>query len=308
MKNRWAWIVVAGAGGAVAAQNGPERGLDTRGPEAKAKERGAEAKGPPEQKDAQGSIETAEGLLDALATADKDVRTLSADIIWSKAFDLGGDRHVRKGKLYFADERGASVKAGGAPGEGVGAPAGVRKFAVHFDQLYVGQRLEDEPKQYVFDGKYLVEKLPRQKKVARYQIVREGDGNDPLRIGEGPMPLPVGQKKADVLARFTAELRSSEDGVEGEDEAETQRLRKFVEGCYQLKLTPKAGVGDESRFTEIRLWYRKGEGTALLPRMSRTVDRAGDVDVVRLANVAVNPSLGETFDATTPAGWEEQAK
>lgn len=261
----------------------------------------------------EGAIDSAEKLLDALESADKDLRTFQADIIWTKMFDLGGDRHVRSGRLYFADERSAAkaADAGAAPATGADAskPAGVRKFAVHFDKLYIGQRLEEEPKHYIFDGQWLIEKMPAQKKLARYEIVREGQHNDPLKLGEGPMPLPIGQRKADIVKRFGVELLPAEQDLAGESEEETAKLKAFVQGCYQLKLTIKPEAQEESKFGEVRLWYQRGDGGRLVPRMARTIDRAGDVDLVRLGGeIKVNASMEETFDTKTPEGWEEQAK
>ena len=151
--------------------------------------------------------------------------------------------------------------------------------------------------------------MPSQKKLSRYQIVREGQHNDPLKLGEGPMPLPIGQRKADIVRRFSVELLSADQDLAGESDEETVKLKAFVQGCYQLKLTIKAEAQEESKFGEVRLWYVRGADGRLLPRMARTIDRAGDVDLVRLGGeLKVNASMDETFDTKTPEGWEEQAK
>lgn len=247
-----------------------------------------------------GEITTAEALLEALERADASLRTLEADVVYDKTFDIGGDRQIRRGRLYYSDNKGEGK-------------ARARKFAVYFNQLIVGRRLEKEPKVYIFDGQWLVEKLPTQKQFIKRQIVGEGQEFDPLKIGEGPMPIPIGQRKDETLARFNAELLGPEVGLpepeEGEEVA-AKALREHVAGTMQLRLTPRSGSEEARDFLEVRLWYRRVEGAeaasaSFLPVMARTVSKAEDVSLVRLTNVTMNMAMDESLLDTTPpgAGW-----
>lgn len=238
---------------------------------------------------------TADDLLKALESADVGLRTLRAGIIYEKVFSEG-DRQLRSGTLYFLDSR--------AEGK-----AGTRKFAAEFDVLLIGTRREEEKKVYIFDGKLLVEKTPGEKKMVKTEISRDGQGFDPLKIGEGPMPIPIGQKREDILSRFDVALLPAEADLEGVDDTETDQLREHVKGAYQLKLIPRGDYALESKFAEIRLWYRHGADGKLLPRMARgfgpLIDDARDIETVRLVNVRLNQEIPpEMFDTSTPGGWD----
>lgn len=246
----------------------------------------------------EGDTAGAEGLLGALEKADESLRTLTADVMYDKRFDIGGDRQVRWGKLYFSDNKGAG-------------DARVRKFAVNFERLRIGERLENEPKVYIFDGQWLVEKLPTQKQFIKRQIVGDGQKFDPLKIGEGPMPIPIGQRKDETLARFTAVLLAAEDGLtapEGEDDAPFKLLREHVSGTQQIRLVPKPGTEEARDFREVRLWYKRVEkaegsgGAGYLPILARTVSRAEDISLVRLTNVSMNGEIDAKVLDTTPPG------
>ncbi len=250
----------------------------------------------PGEKPASGEIRNADDLLTALETADAGLSTLTAGIRYDRTFEIAGDRQVREGKLYFQARRDGGDRAD-------------RKFSIRFERLIVGQRVRDEVKEFIFDGEWLVEKLPGEKPplFTKRQVVPPGERFVPLRIGEGPMPIPIGQRREDILSRYTAELVSADADL---SEAE---LKAFVKESYQLKLTPRADRPDEDEFREIRLWYQRkpGEvGGMLLPRMARTINRSGDESVVQLINVQINgPIPEEVMKTSTPGpkeGWDVQ--
>ena len=240
-----------------------------------------------------GPYASADALLDALETADSDLRRLSAQVRYDRSFALAGDRQIRVGDLYFTS---------GEKRQG-------RRFAVHFDTLVIGDSKRDDVKQYIFDGQWLVEKTPGEKRFVKRQVVPPGQSFDPLRVGEGFMPLPIGQRKADILKRYIAELAPLDDGLSDAS------LKEFVAGCVQLKLTPRPDLAEEDQFKEVRLWYRPGgkdAGTAakLLPRLAKAINIAEDESTVQLINVKTNTDASipdDALDTTTPsttAGWE----
>ncbi|MBL0921097.1 MAG: hypothetical protein IBJ10_03095 [Phycisphaerales bacterium] len=239
-------------------------------------------------------VVSAAELLKTLETSGEGMTTLRADIRYDRRFLLQGDRHVRDGSLYFKVNPGAGPS--GARG---------RTFAIHFDELYVGDRLENDPQTWIFDGRWLTEVRPAIKRLTRREVVREGEDFDPLRIGEGPMPIPIGQKAADILSRYDAELRPQNEGA-GEDGK--AYLTGLKEEAWQLLLTPRKDRPDKDEFREIRLWYSKA---TLLPRLARTINRAGDESFVALINLERNGALPEAaFAVPEPgdAGWEIQVE
>jgi hypothetical protein len=245
-------------------------------------------------------IKTVDDLLNLLERADHNLRALGADIEYERVFGVMGDRQVRTGALTYADERPRGA-------EGQPIAKGPRRFAIHFTRLRHDDRVEEQNKTIVFDGEWLIEKLPDEKQFIKRRVVAPGQEFDPLKIGEGPLPLPIGQKKSDILARYDAEMPEVTDGITDDDAKRTEDLKKFVEGSFQLKLTPKGNWKELDDFEEVRLWYRQVEGAVTLqPRMARTINKAGDVSVVRLINLKINePVPSGVLDVTPPGSdWD----
>lgn len=232
----------------------------------------------------------AAALLTALETADQGMKSLSADILYDRYFELEGDRQTRKGTLLF---RNAATSPDGKP-----VP---RAFAIRFDWMQAGERLEKRANWYVFDGQWLLETWPDEKRFKRRQLVAPGETYDPLKIGEGPLPIPIGQKKDDILARYTAELLDAASGVEDDMQ------KQLVASGWQLKLIPKDPENDE--FREVRLWYRPDAGGRLLPRMARTVVRSGDISTVVLTSVKLDADIPEgVLDTAPPKGFDGEVE
>jgi hypothetical protein len=266
-----------------------------------------------------GEFKSADDLLAALERADADLVSLTADIRYDRTFELQGDRQVRTGKLYFV----SGGSAGPAPQPGA-APKRGRQFAVAFQDLLVGNTYREEPKSYTFNGEWLVEKYPAEKPplIIKRQVVPPGQTFDPLKIGEGPFPVPIGQKSADIVRRFDVVLLPGDAGLDPAPDAEaadklaSEKLKEFVRGAAHLKLVPKPQFAPDEEFTEVHLWYKRDSRGSLLPRMARTVDKQNNVSVVQLINVAVQRA-GEArneaaavppdvLDTSEPAGWNIQ--
>lgn len=234
-------------------------------------------------------ILTADDLLVALETADLEIKTFKAGIRYTRTFALAGDEQIRDGTLYYE-----TIDRGDAK-----TPAS-RRFAIQFTQLRVGKRVEKEPKDYIFDGEWLVEKLEKDKQFIKRQVVPPGERFDPLRIGEGPFPVPVGQRRDDVLKRYRVTMLTPDEGVDADS------LRSFInagDGSYQLLLVPIADPQDADELSEIRVWYRKSD---LLPRMAKTINLVGDESIIQMLNPEKNPKdlPYRIFDTATPArGW-----
>lgn len=232
--------------------------------------------------------ETPGELLQALEKADEGIRNLRADVRYEKIFRLQGDRHLREGELLFhVDETGR------------------RSFAVSFEYLVAGAGgsavRHDIDEQLVFDGRYLVDKNEREKRFIRRELAPPGEEIDPLRLGEGPIVIPIGQEREEIERRFEVELLEATSGIDA-------RYAPLVENTYQLRLVPRESFADEIEFNEVRLWYRKSD---LLPRLAHTESGSGEEAWVGLANVRVNdPGFDESaMSVELPPdgeGWEVQ--
>ncbi len=229
-------------------------------------------------------------LLTALEHADAGLETLTARINYFKTFAIQSDEQERRGRLYF--------KAEPSPEEGV-PPR--RRFAVTFDELVVGTRSEKSILHYAFDGQWVVEKTPGDRQFTKRQVVPPGETFDPLKIGEGPFPVPIGQKRAEILDRFDATLPPPTEGLENPNYVMFVRFNSLVE----LLLKPKPGTAEADSFEEVRIWYQPTGH--MLPLIARTVTPAGDVSLVILTEPVVNEPIDDAVFSTDvpPAdeGW-----
>lgn len=242
----------------------------------------------------QQEIKTAEDLLDALDKADANLRDFSARILYSKEQGLLGDIQTRTGNLYFLNES-TNITNNNTESKRI------RKFRVEFEKLEMGDAVQTESKDYIFDGQWLVERINAEKQFIRREVVQSKDDNyDPLAV-DGPFPLPIGQSKAAVLKRFNATLLPPE--------TEEGRLHNF----YKLKLTPKEKTRIDDSTNELldesienlTLWY---DPQTLLPWKILVNEDNGDIKTVMLAKVKLNTNLNQNlFDTTPPdpleTGW-----
>jgi hypothetical protein len=207
-------------------------------------------------------------FLQRLEHADDGVRTYHAKISYTKVHKMIGDEISRGGELrYRVGEAG-------------------RTFAVVFDTLDADGQRNEIDERLIFDGRFLVEKNEAQKMYTRRELAPAGERIDPLQLGEGPIPIPIGQKAEEMERRYDAELLRFDAGAVGAARSE------LLADTVQLRLVPKAAFQNESEFTEIRLWYRE---PSLRPRLAYTVSRSGDESFVVLINAKVND---DSFDAS----------
>ncbi len=218
--------------------------------------------------------------LDRLEKAGRQLQTYQADVIYDREQGLLGDRVIRTGSITY--------HAGPPP-----------RFAVRFDKVVIGAELRDRPRHYIFDGTWLVEKHSDQKVFIKRQIVPPGQTFDPFELGSGPFPLPLGQKRDEVLRLFSAELIAP-----GEDDPPDS---------LHIRLEPRIDEQTgkpRSRFEQVDLLYDR---KTLLPIRVTTLDDSHNRTTVRLSHAQTNQldedRADQRFDTTTPkprSGWKVQ--
>ncbi len=251
---------------------------------------------------------TAEALLDALETADKGLTSLTAGILYTKVFPeiTGGERQVRRGTLAFAertlDDETPIDTTRIKPGEMVVRPGiKARAFSITFTELLVDGAKREDSKRFIFDGRWIIERNEKERQFFKRRLVAPGQVADPLKIGEGPFPIPIGQKKADMLARFAADVAAPTQGLEGD---EAQSPPAWLAETVQLVLTPRPGTPEARDFTDIRVWYRTAD---LLPRRARTTNTDGSMTDVLLINQKKNGPVDDAAFSVEPPdepGWD----
>ena len=113
------------------------------------------------------------------------------------------------------------------------------------------------------------------------------------------MPLPVGQRAADVRRRFTVTLAPAPEAP----------LLKRLEGVQGLVLVPKPGSGSDEDFQEVRVWYDLG---TFAPVGVVASMKGGDTKTVLLREARVNAGLDDAsramLERTVPAGWQRDTR
>ncbi len=230
-------------------------------------------------------------LLDKLEARGRELDAYQADVVYTREQGLLGDRQVRIGQVLYQ-----------AGSEEPDRPA---RFAIRFTHLIADGARRERPRHFIFDGTWLAEVHPDQKQFIKRQVVAGGERFDPLKIGEGPFPLPLGQRRADITRLFEPRIVAPAD----DDPADTTHLKLVA------KKHPDTGK-PATQFEQVDLWY---DHQTLLPVKVITLEgedeAEANVTTVRLRD-ATTPELtdeqaAEAFSTKTPPrgqGWFVQIK
>ena len=221
---------------------------------------------------------TAGDLLLLLERSADDLRDFEADLTYYKWDALLEQRQIRTGHLIYQ----------------VRPADGSKRFAIIFERLFVGARARDHRKHFIFAGGWLVEVDHEMKQFIKRQIVPPGRHFDPLKLGEGPFPLPIGHPRDEVLARFEVALA----------EVPADGLLSKLSGVYGIVLTPKPGTREAKDLARAELFYDR---ETLLPRGINVVETNDDTKTVLLRDLKRNLGVDERkLDTSVPDPKEWQ--
>jgi hypothetical protein len=203
-------------------------------------------------------------LLDEIERAGDDLRTFTADILYQVEDDLLGDKVIRAGEIIYdmGDEKGRSI-------------------AILFDERIANRRRREQLKHYIFSGRWLVEIDHDDRLFYKREIVAPGESFDPLKLGEGPFPVPVGQSRDDVVKRFYV----------GKIHLPQYGLLRRLEGKYQLdglRLRPRPDTAMAKDVKHIDIFYDRA---TRLPAGVDLVEVTGKRKTARLDDLRRNPEL-----------------
>ena len=211
----------------------------------------------------------ADALLTAVERTADSLRDFRANITLETTDDVTGDTERRLGQLVFVQEEGK--------------PA-TRRFAVVFEKFIDGSgRMDERPVRYIYADGWLTEADFKQRTLVRRQLARAGEQYDPLKPGEGPVPLPIGQRRADVLARFDASLATAPDAT---------LLLKSARPMVGVRLKPKPGMADRD-LVEASVWY---DAQSLVP-VGVEAQRKSGRTVVSLRDATMNGGISDAQQA-----------
>ncbi len=130
-----------------------------------------------------------DAILDRLETKGQAIKGLGCKLIYRFVIVAPvGDQQVKEGSLLFAR---------GEPNS---------KFFVHFQKLIADGIVKETGEYWAFDGRWLVERNDVGRTIIKREIAKSGERQDPFKIGKGPFPLPLGQKREDILTNFKVNL------------------------------------------------------------------------------------------------------
>ncbi|MGD0460982.1 MAG: hypothetical protein ABSB74_00695 [Tepidisphaeraceae bacterium] len=216
---------------------------------------------------------TADEVLDALDARGRSLQDFSASVNLTDSDNSTGDSTINIGQVVL--QRKAEDDA---------------RIRVAFTQKQLGNKIFKVDHEYTLDNGLLIERDYQAKHETRQQILKPGQKLDLFKLGEGPFPLPLGQKRQDVLQLF---------GVRKIDPAKDD-----PPASVHLQLTPKPRTQFARQFKTIDIWV---ETASKMPRRIQTVDinevttRTTDLTDVKINSGATEQDFAEP---PLPEGWD----
>lgn len=223
------------------------------------------------------SSSTIDDFLDALDARGKNLRDFSADVKLSSVDNTIGSATAETGKVDYQRK-----------------PGGDARIRVDFDRFDDGKTITPQHHQYTLDNGWLVERNYDKKQEVRRQVLKPGEKMDPLKLGEGPFPLPIGQDKAEVKEMFMV--------------AKIDPAHDDPPGTVHLQLTPKPQTTFARKFATIDVWV---DTVTAMPRRIQTQENGSPISkVTDLTDVKINTGLTDKDFVLSdlPGGWESTSE
>ncbi len=166
----------------------------------------------------------------------------------------------------------------------------MRRIRIVFTEKQVDNKKKPVDHEYTLDKGLLVERDYDSKHETRQQILKPGQKLDLFKLGEGPFPLPLGQKKEDVLQLFQVQ--------------KIDPAKDDPPGTVHLQLTPKPGTQFAKQFKTIDIWV---DIASNMPRRIQTIDlnevttKTTDLTDVKINSGATDKDFAEP---PLPDGWD----
>ncbi len=223
-----------------------------------------------------------EELLARLEDAAEGLRDFQADITYYRWDSVLERQEIRTGEVIYQVRPGSD---------------GSKRFAILLTSVIVGKRKRDQQKTYVFDGSWLVEIDHDNRMFIKRQIVPPDQDYDPLKLGEGPFPLPLGQPRQEVLSRFRAGLL---------DRPQDETLARYLpdESVEGLLLVPVPSTPQADQIAQVEIFY---DSATLLPVGLSLTETSGDRKTILLRNLKRNEGIDEaklSIEEPDPREWD----
>ena len=214
--------------------------------------------------DSTAQFQSTDAMLSALEKAGDTIRSLRANVIYDRVDAVSENRERRTGQIVLTQDS-QQLKS--------------RTLAIMFDQFIdASGHASPQTQRFVFHGGWLFEFDDARHQLIARELVPPGEQLDPLRIGEGPVPIPIGQKKDEVLRRFEVQLVPLPE----------QPLLKRLVNIQGLVMRPKLNAGVDPDLAEIDVWYDLG---TLMPVAVAATTKGGDQKILLLTKLELNKEL-----------------
>jgi len=217
---------------------------------------------------------TVDQVLDALKVRGETLGGFTANVSMTRTDQVTATNDAESGKIVYQQS---------APGTG--------RVRVTFLQRKEDKKIFTENHDYsLADGK-LVDQDNDKKKADRKQVVKPGDKINLFQLGDGPFPLPIGQKREDVLRDFDVKLVPADKDNDPSN-------------SVHLSLKPKAETKLARKFAQIDVWADRKTG---MPVRIVSADADGQAtQTVELKDANLDAQLSDKdfeLPATGP-GWD----
>ena len=158
-----------------------------------------------------------------------------------------------------------------------------RRAAVVFERTVDSDgRARERLEHYVYSDGILSDYDHEAKRLTRRQLVQPGETYDPLRLGEGPIPIPLGQRRVDIEKSFVVSLAP----------APKTSLVKDPTRAAGLRLVPRPGTAlvEKNKIASIDLWMDRVSGS---PVAVSITERDGDQVSARFMDIQLNTGIDE---------------
>jgi outer membrane lipoprotein-sorting protein len=160
---------------------------------------------------------------------------------------------------------------------------GATRFRATFDRKEENKKVTDEKIEYVLDGGKLIDRNYKKTTQVTRTVLQPGEKMNLLKLGEGPFPLPIGQKKEDVYAQFDVKKLEPKQG----DPPDT----------VKIELIPKPGTSLARKMKYIDVFVNTHDE---LPQRFETLDsNESTVRTTDLKNLKLNGPVTDA-DFTLP--------
>jgi hypothetical protein len=205
-------------------------------------------------------------VLEALHARGQDLHDFTAGVTLTET-DVLGKETERRGMVWYQRKQNGDTR-----------------IRVSFTEKKLSGSTFKQRLEYLLENGKLVEQNYETKLQITRQVLKPGQKLDPLKLGEGPFPLPIGQPPEDVLKMFDVQKQPT--------------TKDDPAGTVHVQLAPKAGTRLAKKFKTIDVFVSPENN---FPVRIDALEN-GDTDrVTNLSNIRINAELKDAeFELPAP--------